>query len=398
MPLRLRSLLCILLFLFIALIPILSQTSDGSGEKERQSTVNSNSHPPSPLVELNEARDVDPLDTLGARIDRKPGAVANIKIPTSAEVGENWETVLAPGTPGTRIPASMALDTEPAVYPEFTRELLQLQWRPLDAIDLWVVRPAGVKNPPVILYLYSYPSENDRYINTEFCKKLTERGFAAVGFVSNLTGHRYHERPTKEWFVSQLQEALSTTVHDVQFILDYLTDRGDLDMTRVGMWGDGSGASIAIMAAAVDPRIKVLDLINPWGDWPNWMAKSSLIPEAERANYLKPDFLKKVQNLDPVKWVPELRGREVRLQYIDTVNVTPEAAKKTIESAAPANVKVVRYADSTEFFRNVAADGKAFDWIKQQLGSAVVPSRNVASEGLVAPKGTSPGKQGGCLR
>src|SRR5262249_25239639 len=141
--------------------------------------------------------------------------------------------------------------------------------------------------------------------------------------------------------------------------------------------------------AAADPRIKVLDLISPWGDWPNWLAKSSLIPEAERANYLKPDFLKKVQNLDPVKWIPELRGREVRLQYIDTVKVTPEAAKKTVESAAPANVKVVRYADSKEFFRNVAAGGKAFDWIKQQLGPAVVHqevNRNVASEGPVPPK------------
>ena len=45
-----------------------------------------------------------------------------------------------------------------ADYPGFTRELLQVQWRMADPIDLWVIRPVGVAKPPVVLYLYSYPS------------------------------------------------------------------------------------------------------------------------------------------------------------------------------------------------------------------------------------------------
>ena len=36
----------------------------------------------------------------------------------------------------------------------------------------------------------------------------------------------------------------------------------------------GSGAAIAILAAAIDPRLKALDLVDPWGDWPDWLAKS----------------------------------------------------------------------------------------------------------------------------
>src|SRR5208282_4573863 len=51
------------------------------------------------------------------------------------------------------------------------------------------------KNPPVILYLYSYPFENDRFLNPEFGKFLTKNGFAAVGFASALTGQRYHPAP-----------------------------------------------------------------------------------------------------------------------------------------------------------------------------------------------------------
>jgi hypothetical protein len=39
------------------------------------------------------------------------------------------------------------------------------------------------------------------------------------GFVSALTGHRYHDRPMKEWFLSELQECLAVA-HDVQLVLN----------------------------------------------------------------------------------------------------------------------------------------------------------------------------------
>ncbi len=159
----------------------------------------------------------------------------------------------------------------------FTRELLSVQWRDMDPINLWIIRPTNVKNPPVILYLYSYNGNNERYKNPDVCKFLTQNGFAAVGFVSAVTDERFHDRARRQTFVSELEESLGATVHDVQMIINYLAKRGDFDMDRVGMWGDGSGASIAIMAAAVDSRIKAIDLLDPWGDWPEWLAQTSLV-------------------------------------------------------------------------------------------------------------------------
>jgi len=122
------------------------------------------------------------------------------------------------------------------------------------------------------------------------------------------------------------------------------------------------------MAAAVDPRIKVLDLLNPWGDWPDWFAKSTLVPESERSDYLKPDFLKKVEGADPVKWLPKLTSPTVRLQYIkDGVPVTPPAAKQKIVSVLPDNVKITSYQDTKEFVRLVATTGSGFDWIQDRV-------------------------------
>src|ERR1700730_3940068 len=188
-------------------------------------------------------------------------------------------------------------------YHGYTVELLQLQWRFGDPIDVYVMRPKGIKKPPVIVYLYGYPSDTDRFKDEGFQDKVTKDGFAAVGFVSALTGHRYHDRPMREWFISELQESLATSAHDVQMVLDYLASRNDLDMNRVVMFTQESGASIAILASAVDSRIRVLDTLDPWGDWPTWMATSPFVPKEERAEYVKPVFLQRVAQLEPIDWL-----------------------------------------------------------------------------------------------
>jgi hypothetical protein len=253
--------------------------------------------------------------------------------------------------------------------PQFIRELLQVQWRQGDPIDLYVIRPKGVAKPPAILFLYSYPSETDVFRSDAYCANVTKDGFAAIGFVSALTGHRYTNRPMKQWFVSELQEALGSSVHDVQMILNYLSTRDDLDMSRIGMFGVGSGATITILAAAADPRIKTIDLIDPWGDWPDWMAKSSLIPEPERPNYLKPEFLKKIALLDPVEWLPRLKTQQVRIQQVLDDSVTPRIVQERIKADAPGTAQIIAFDTTQEFSSAVSAD-KILQWMKTQLQPA----------------------------
>ncbi len=250
----------------------------------------------------------------------------------------------------------------------FTVELTQVQWRWGDPLDLYVMKPKSVAKPPVIIYLYGYPATTDRFKNEDFQKAATKNGFAAVGFVSALTGHRYHDRPMREWFVSDLQECLAVSAHDVQEVLNYLASRNDLDMSRVGMFAQGSGASIGILASAADPRIKVLDTIDPWGDWPDWMATSPFVPEDERANYVTPEFLKKAETLEPVKWLPKIQAKKFRLQDATFDRVTPGVAKEKLRAAAPADSTVVIYRTPEEF-NAVVRNNKDLEWIQEQLRS-----------------------------
>lgn len=267
----------------------------------------------------------------------------------------------------------------------YTVDFLQLQWRFGDPLDLYVIKPKGVKKPPVILYLYGYPAGTERFQDAGFQANVTKDGFAAVGFVSALTGHRYHDRPMREWFVSELQESLATSAHDVQMVLNYLESRGDLDMSRVGMYAQGSGASIAILASAVDPRIKVLDATDPWGDWPIWFRDSTFPPEEERASYLTPDFLKKTAALDPVDWLPKLQAKKFRLQDATFETTTPKEAKEKMRSAVPAGSTVVIY-KTPDDFNAVVRSKSELAWIEQEIRSLSDSSTASASPQKISAK------------
>ncbi|HTV53489.1 MAG TPA: alpha/beta hydrolase [Terriglobia bacterium] len=297
-----------------------------------------------------------------------------VHVPSEITTPRTTEDLSTPSLTGSRMEVGEPLVGEVDQHPGYTRELTRVQWRGGDPIDLYIVKPQGVEKPPVILYLYSYPFELDRFQDEAFCRFLTKDGFAAIAFPSALTADRYHGVPMKKWFVSELQFSLAATAHDVQLLLNYLATRGDMDMNRVGAFGDGSGATIAILAAAADPRIKTLDLLDPWGDWPDWVAKSTLIPENERADYLKPEWLKGVAPLDPIKWLPELKQQTVRIQMIGSVTVTPEDVKKKLKAVAPPNAEIVHYADS-KAFKNTVANGTGFDWLKQHVQPGTAASQ-----------------------
>lgn len=272
---------------------------------------------------------------------------------------------------------SHLIPTRPLVVPsdmhKYTLELLQVQWRPGDPIDLYVMKPKGVKKPPVILYLNGYPTDTDIFKRPEYQELVTRDGVAAVGFVSELTGHRYHDRPMKEWFISELQESLATSAHDVQMVLNYLDSRGDLDMNRVGMFTQGSGASIAILASGVDPRIKVLEALDPWGDWPTWLAKTTLMPEDERPDYVKPEFLKNVATLEPLDWLPKIQAKKFRLDQELFDKVTPKDVQEKLRAAVPAGSSVMLYKNMDEF-KAAFEDGKNLQWIQHELESIPEPA------------------------
>jgi hypothetical protein len=302
-----------------------------------------------------------------AQFERATPPIADPRDTRFKGVTEDWAT---PSLNTSRLRAVPPIRAYLNERPGYTVEFLQAQWRWGDPIDLYVLKPKGVKKPPVILYLYGYPTDTDMFKDEGWQRAATQDGMAGVGFVSALTGQRYHDRPMREWFLSELQESLATSAHDVQMLLNYLEKRGDLDTTRVGMFAQGSGASIAILASAADPRIKVLDVMDPWGDWPTWISTSPFVPKDERASYEKPEFLKKAAVFETVDWLPKIQAKRFRLQQNLYEPITPAKSKDKLGAAVPRGTTVVVYHTPQEMDAVLASSSALLGWMRDGLQNA----------------------------
>lgn len=300
-----------------------------------------------------------------------PGFDTKRMLPLYEEIQEDWSS-LQIGTSKLEPQPPMVGGVDDT-QPNYTKVMARVQWRPGDPIDLWIYLPKGVKKPPVVLYLYS-PAPGERFNNNDWASRVTSGGVAAVLFNGALMGPRFHDRPMKQWFISEFQESLGSTVHDIKFILDYLDKSGQVDMNRVGMFGEGVGGSIAILAAAADPRIKVIDTLEPWGDWPVFLTKSEVVTSDPRyEDYGKPEFLKKVAPLEPTKWLTDLKI-PIRIQQVRDSAALPEECKDAIKAAAPKQAEVDRFASIADLTKRENG-GRIFQWVKDNLPKPSEPAK-----------------------
>lgn len=294
-----------------------------------------------------------------------------------AEYREDFSTLALQGSAFFPLPPVLGQTDDNPKMP-FIRERWQMMWRPADSFDLFVCKPRGTSAKlPVILYLYTYPGSTDRFKSDDWCMTMTSEGFAAVGFLSAYTGARLDMRSPAATFFADFQESLASSVHDVQLILDYLATREDLDMARVGMYGQGSGGTIAILASSVDKRIRALDVLTPWGDWPNFFAQSRYVAADKRAKFLTPEFQAKIAPFDPVKVLPKIQARSVRIDDARKSGPMPDASQERLEAAAPTPAVINQFGDP-EAFRPHASAGELFAWLKMELQPNAKPKVSLA--------------------
>jgi hypothetical protein len=152
-------------------------------------------------------------------------------------------------------------------------------------------------------------------------------------------------------------------------ILNYLSTRDDLDISRAGMFGQGSGGTIAVLAGVTDSRLKAVDVLDPWGDWEEWFRLSPMVDGTQRPEYVASDFQQRIAGLDPVKWLPQMRAGTVHLQETGFDPVTPSSAKRQIRAALPANADAVQY-PTVDSYKKAVARQEILGWLSKQLQPA----------------------------
>ncbi len=121
-----------------------------------------------------------------------------------------------------------------------------------------LLRPAGAGPVPVVVFAHGWQSGKESPRNRAAAEALRAAGFAALLF--DFTGHGESEGTLEE-------STPARQVEDLDAAIDAAVAEEGIDATRLGVVGASSGGAVALLAAAVDPRIGALVLrsANPAG-------------------------------------------------------------------------------------------------------------------------------------
>ena len=126
-------------------------------------------------------------------------------------------------------------------------------------------------------------------------------------------------------------------VRDLRRALDVLMAQPGVDRTRVAYVGHDFGAMYGTLAAAVDPRITHFVFMAGTASFSDWFLYGPKLEGEARDR-----FVAQLAPLDPVRWVPKLRG-PVLMQFADTDEHVSTARREQLAAAAPKGTEVRVY-------------------------------------------------------
>lgn len=202
-----------------------------------------------------------------------------------------------------------ALSQEPKPADDIVREKRQVAgWDPDEPVPAYFNYKKGATSLPVVIFLHGMGGSREQY-------EPRMREWASKGlFVVQTDAHLHGQRkvpgippPTKNlgalgtdtsiWFH---QSAVSHTANDVSKIIDALSARSDVDLSRIGVAGISMGSSTCMVLAWKEPRISVIVGMIGAVDFRWDMTKTAPGPDQDaKREALSPRVRQLVDSIDP---------------------------------------------------------------------------------------------------
>ncbi|MBX9841798.1 MAG: esterase FrsA [Xanthobacteraceae bacterium] len=132
-------------------------------------------------------------------------------------------------------------------------------------------RPRGVARPPIVLMTMGLDSTKEEL--TTFQDNFLRRGMAILAFDGPGQGEAKYDFPIRPDYENVAGP-----------VIDWLSGRDDVDVTRIGIWGISLGGYYAPRSAAFEKRIRAC--IANCGPY-NWGALWDKLPDLTRAAYVR---------------------------------------------------------------------------------------------------------------
>jgi dienelactone hydrolase len=149
-------------------------------------------------------------------------------------------------------------------------------WDPDEPVPALIYYKKGNKGMPVVIFSHGLGGNKEQY--PERMKELAGKGLFVVTIDAHLHGERKVPgifpagknlgRLGNDYSIWVHQSAISHTSRDISKIIDALSARSDVDLSRVGVAGVSMGGCISLVSAGRDRRISVVvELIGAVDFW-----------------------------------------------------------------------------------------------------------------------------------
>jgi predicted esterase len=214
------------------------------------------------------------------------------------------------------------------------------------------------KPAPAILFVHWYGPPAPTSNRTQFIPDGV--ALARQGVTSLLIDTPWSE---PKWFPTRKGEEdyprSVQQVRDLRRALDVLLTQPGIDPTRVAYVGHDFGAMYGTLAAVVDARVTHFVFMAGTASFSDWfLYRPKLEGEAREK------FIAQLAPLDPVRWVPKLRG-PVLMQFADTDEHVSTARREQLAAAAPKGADVRVYKAGHELSEESTRERLA--WLRTTL-------------------------------
>ena len=211
---------------------------------------------------------------------------------------------------------------------------------------------------PAILFVHWYGPPAPTSNRTQFIPDAT--ALARQGVTSLLIDTPwsvptyFRSRTRAEDYTRSVQQ-----VRDLRRALDVLAAQPAIDRTRLAYVGHDFGAMYGTLAAGVDPRVTHFVFMAGTASFSDWFLYGPKLEGKEREQ-----FIAELAPLDPVKWVPRLRG-QVLMQFADNDEHVSTARREQLAAAAPKGADVRVYKAGHELSEEATRERLA--WLRETL-------------------------------
>jgi len=233
------------------------------------------------------------------------------------------------------------------------------------------------KPTPAVMCIHGWTGNKESMLR--HCVRMADAGFLAVAVDARMHGERidvaFYSK-TAENFARTFYSVVTETAADLSRVVDYLVERSDVDLNRLGLMGVSMGGFVSLIATQMEKRVKVVASVLGAGDFGafgEWVSSQKVLPYDQKlAGHLDEETEKLIKHYDPLSNLRKFPLTTLLLMGGATDPLIPKEGimqlyegLKPLYASSPGSLKLSMYDVGHEYTQEMEAE--VVQWFTEHL-------------------------------